>query len=340
MRDSTIAATLAIDLIQYLEDRGVPRARVLEAAGLSPERLADPDARFAGRDMEALWFAAERLSGDPDIGMHAAETPRPAALHILGYVLPHCRDAREVLDRLARYAGLLNDGLRVRLEPAESGLEVRFEVLTDRDNYLLRHARPVMEAMAVGVVSTLTMLTGSAVRPRQVRFRHASPASTSEHERLLGVLPHFAMPDDAVVLDPADADRPVRGASPTLRLAFEGHAARLLDALEAHGPVGRRVLAALAERMNGVVPELDTVARDLAMSSRTLQRSLKDEGTSFAALVDEVRRRLATSHLASREGTAAEVAFLLGFSDPSAFTRAFRRWTGDTPGAWRAHQRG
>lgn len=340
MRESTVAATLAIDLVQYLEDRGVPRSHTLQAAGIPPERLADPDARVAGRDMEALWHAAERLSEDADIGMHAAETPRPAALHILGYVLPHCRDAREVLDRAARYAGLLNDGLRVRLGQTEAGLEVHFEALADRDNYVLRHPRPVMEAMAVGVVSTLSMLTARAVRPREVRFRHAAPASSTEHERLLGVRPRFAMPDDAVVLDPSDAARPVRGASPALLQAFEGHASRLLEALEAHGPVGRRVLSALGERMNGVAPELETVARGLAMSSRSLQRSLQDEGTTFAALLDEVRRRLATSHLAAPEGTAAEVAFLLGFSDASAFTRAFRRWTGQTPGAWRAQQRG
>ncbi len=103
--------------------------------------------------------------------------------------------------------------------------------------------------------------------------------------------------------------------------------------------MSRRLLQVLAKRLKGGSPPLGEVASALAMSARNLQRALREEDTSYQALLDHARRELALGHLATPAGSAAEVAFLLGFADASAFTRAFRRWTGSTPGAWRAQQR-
>ena len=116
---------------------------------------------------------------------------------------------------------------------------------------------------------------------------------------------------------------------------FEGDARRRLEALAIRGGVSGRVLTFLAARLKGAVPPLSEVASALAMSERSIQRSLSEEQTSYRELVDEVRKNLAIEHL-SRPGTSAtDVSFLLGFSEPSAFTRAFRRWTGLAPTSFR-----
>jgi AraC-like DNA-binding protein len=109
--------------------------------------------------------------------------------------------------------------------------------------------------------------------------------------------------------------------------------------MERHGSRSHQVAEVLAGRLKGAVPPLSEIARAMAMSDRNLQRALRSDGTSFQTLLDEVRRDLAISHLADPATSAGQVGFLLGFSEPSAFHRAFRRWTGKAPSAYRAASR-
>jgi AraC-like DNA-binding protein len=128
----------------------------------------------------------------------------------------------------------------------------------------------------------------------------------------------------------------ILSADPALLAVFEGDAQRRLEHLESRGGVSSRVLTVLGSRLKGEVPALSSVASELAMSERSIQRGLREEDTSYRQLVDVVRKDLALQHL-SRPGTSAtDVAFLLGFSEPSAFTRAFRRWTGAPPTQFRS----
>jgi AraC-like DNA-binding protein len=144
----------------------------------------------------------------------------------------------------------------------------------------------------------------------------------------------FGAVDNRLTFLTTDLGAAVRSGNPALLEVFERHANAVIDALDPQGPVSRRVVHLLSERMKGIMPTLDDVASELAMSARSLQRSLKTEGTSYQVLSDDVRRELAVRHLAVRGTSAAQVAFLTGFSEPSAFSRAFRRWTGSTPGAF------
>lgn len=342
MRETTVAASLLIDLLGHLADR-VPREQLCRAAQLDPKLLADPDERVPGSVMERLWRAGEELSGDVDLGLHAAASHHPAALNILGYVILNCGTVGEVAEKLGRYAAILNDGLRVTItrpaSPAGEDAICQFEAVEGPDNYLVRAPRHAMETIAAGIVCSMIALTRERILPREVSFRHRAPASVLEHARILGVTPRFGQPHNRVVFRATDWERPVLSAHPSLLAVFERHAQDMLAKLEQHGPVSRRLLQLLAKRLQGASPALPEMASALAMSPRNLQRALRDERTSFQALLDHARRELALRHLATPEGSAAEVAFLLGFADASAFTRAFRRWTGATPGAWRAQQR-
>jgi AraC-like DNA-binding protein len=339
LRETTVAASLVIDLVGHLARRGLSEAEICRAARIDLAVLDAPDDRVPGGAMERLWQVGESLAKDPDLGLHAAESHRPGALNILGYVVQNCATAREVIEKLVRYAVLIHDGLRASLSREGTDTLCGFEAIAGLDNYLLRSPRQAMETTAAGLTCTLSALTHGAVRPREVSFRHAAPAVVGEHTRVFGVAPRFRQPLDRVVFWTPDLQHPIRSANPSLLAMFERHAVELLAHLEAHGPVGRRVLEVLAKRISGAAPPLGEVASALAMSARNLQRALREEETSYQALLDHARRELALRHLATPEGSAAEVAFLLGFADASAFTRAFRRWTGRTPGAFRASRR-
>lgn len=335
-REATLATSLLVDFLSYLERQPCGSAAVCREAGVDRALADAPNSRVPASTMERLWAAAERLTGDPDIGMHAAESYNPGALSILGYVTLSCRTAGDVLDRLARYAPLLNDGLDVTLVRHQDLTHCRFGALDGRESFLHRTPRQVMETLAVGMVQTLARLATADVEPIAVTLRHAAPTSTAEHRRLLGATVQFSDTHNAVVYRTSSLGARIISADPALLATFEGDADQRLRQLQSEGSVSGRVLGVLWSRLKGEVPPLATIASELAMSERSVQRSLLEEATTYRQLVDEVRREMALRHL-SRPGTSAtDVAFLLGFSEPSAFTRAFRRWTGASPTQFRS----
>jgi AraC-like DNA-binding protein len=336
VRESTVAASIVIDMLGYLERQGHPEAEVATAAQLDLPAIRTPEARVPGSFVERLWVEGERRTGDPDLGLHMAEAFNPGALDILGYVILSCRTAREVLDRLARFAAILNNGLKVHIVDDRGVTQCRFEILHTLDNYLVRQPRHAIEAMAVGVTTTLGRLTSLAISPVEVGFSFPAPAGTSEHIRVFGPGVRFGASGSHLTFRAADLDTAVPSANPMLLEVFERHATAIAGNLDAYGPVGRRVVNVMANRVKGAAPAIDAVAMELAMSTRSIQRALQDEGTSYQVLLDDVRRELAIRHLMVPGTSATQVAFLTGFSEPSAFARAFRRWTGSTPGAYSA----
>lgn len=208
----------------------------------------------------------------------------------------------------------------------------RFEAVDGLDNYLTRAPRHPIEAICAGATVTLRNLTGRTIEPREITFGHRAPADLGEHRRVFGRDVQFGAADNRLAFLTPDLDAAVRSSNPALLEVFERHANAVIDELDPQGPVSRRVVRLLSERVKGITLTLDEVASELAMSARSVQRALRAEGTSYQLLLDDVRRELAVRHLAGRGTSAAEVAFLTGFSEPSAFSRAFRRWTGSTPG--------
>jgi AraC-like DNA-binding protein len=335
MREATIATSLLIDFLGFLGRRGLDADVVCLAADIDRDVIDEPNSRVPASAMERLWAAAERLTGDADLGLHSAESYNPGALSIVGYVILSSRTAGEALERLARYAPLLNEGLRVRIEHAPGATSCAFGAAEGVDSFLHRSPRQAMETLAAGIVLTLGRLVTRPPAPTAVTFRHAAPASVTEHTRLLGPVVRFDQPENAVVYPTAALAASMLSADPALLEVFESDARRRLEQLKSHGAVSGRVQSIVGARLKGEVPSLATIASELAMSERSIQRSLTEESTSYREIVDEVRKGLALSHL-SRPGTsAADVAFLLGFSEPSAFTRAFRRWTGSSPTQFR-----
>ena len=303
--ECSIAASLLIDVIGYLERTGIPVANVITALQLDSSVL--------------------------DQGLHTAENHNPGALNILGYVLLSCRSVDEALGRLAQYAALLNDGLLVQVTKNGDRTRVQYKAIQVPGNYLVTSPRQAMEAMACGIVVTLRRLTTNANHPLAVSFQHSAPSILTEHLRIFGPAVSFDQPENFIEFHSAYLNTDLLSSNPQLLEMFEAQARRLFDQLDKRGPVSRRVLAQLARRIAGVTPSLKEVANELAMSERTVQRELRMDNTSFRQLVEDTRKEIAIQHLAQPGASATETAFLLGFSEPSAFTRAFRRWTGSVP---------
>jgi AraC-like DNA-binding protein len=173
-------------------------------------------------------------------------------------------------------------------------------------------------------------------QPEAVFLKHEAPRETDGHEAYFGCPVHFGSDKDAIRVSTQTVRTPNKVGDASIARFFDTLLAAEVGTLDDTVPLDRRVLDRVSTALSGGVPALSDVARDLGMSGRTLQRRLATQETSFQSLVDEARRRLALRLLRREaEVTLTEVTFMTGFSDQSAFTRAFRRWTGQTPGAFR-----
>lgn len=308
-------------------------------AGATPEELArksrfdpatadDPDARITLELEERLWTEGERLSGDADLGLHAAELLKPGTFDVFDYAVRTAPTLRLALERAARYNRLTHDSAVYDLTDEGDTLRVEhhFQYGSGRQ---CRHSAELTLASHVVIGS---QITGVRLVPQSVEFVHARPAFVAEHQRLFGVAPRFGAPVNALVWSRADLERPVVTADPELSKVIERHAQALLaqrvrPALTTADRV-RRELGALLQHGEASLP---AVALRLKLSERTLQRHLAQEGTRFEQLLDDLRRQLALRYLHDRSLGVGQVAYLLGYAEPSPFFRAFRRWTGSSP---------
>lgn len=299
-----------------------------DATGFDPKWAVDPDAQIPLEVENALWSEAERLSGDASFGLHAAEGLRPGTFDVMDYVIRTAPTVRAALERLARYNRIVHDAAVFTLsdEGDVMRIEHAFQVAG------MAPCRHASEFTLASIIAVGGQLAGVPLRARKVEFIHSEPASILEHERLFGVRPGFSARVNVLEFEHSVLELPVLAADPSLSQVME----RFAELVLASRPVGTEsTLSRVRRLLAAALPEGEATLADISarlrMSERSLQRRLAHEGASFDGLLDDLRRELAARHLADPKIAIAEVAYLLGYSEPSAFHRAFRRWTGMTP---------
>ena len=313
---ASISTVLVRPLASLLEPSPQALAAFFAATDLTKEMLADVDARVSPAQFCVAWAEAIRWSGDPMLALQIADATPAGAFGIVEYVCRSSPTLRDALAQWIRYLGILDDAVEVALvDLDEEQGQVSLRVVTESEA-----PAPASHELCFALVArhARTMLAGW-FHVTEVRFTHrVSEANAARYRE------HF--------------DAPVRfGAESTELVLPASLLAILLPAAEekrsrkpADPPVTDQVRRALRTALSNDDAQIDTVAKRLGMTGRSLQRRLKDEDTSFQNLRDEVRRDLADRYLGLGM-SFAEISFLLGFSEPSAFFRAFKRWTGLTP---------
>jgi AraC-like DNA-binding protein len=318
-------------LLDAAFERGVEPGALAVAAGLPhdafdphPESL--PTARYI-----ALLEAGARLANDPHFGLHVGEKVRPATYSAYGMVLLACSSFGHAMELTQRYESLAHDLGRSRL--AIEGPHALYEWIS-RYPDATRH---LAESVYAGIRVFGSWMAGRPLMPHAMRFRHPDPGhGSAEYLRVLGIAPTFGAPIHCAAFDAALLGMPVPNADTSLFPVLFQHAERLLEQRAEQGDgIVARVTGALTRRLPEGDARLAPVAAELGLSARTLQRKLAEAGASFQQVLDAVRFGLAQDYLRRRELGLADIAFLLGFQDQSAFTHAFREWSGINPGAWR-----
>jgi AraC-like DNA-binding protein len=276
-----------------------------------------------------LWRAASNALSDPACGLRISRYVRPTTFHALGYAVFASTTLRDALHRLVRYSSLVSDASALSLSERAEGIQLSF----------LGRSRSApswegIDAVMSLIVRTCRVLTDRSFSPERIAQRRPHPEHTAPYERCFRCPLLFDAPVDAIVFDPDLLDRQLPSANPELARHNDELVRRYLSSIT-QGSLVDRVCAVLAEDLSGD-PSPGSVARALGLSERSMQRHLAVYGTSYAELLNETRREFACNYLREPRWSVTEIAFLLGFEDASSFARAFRRWTGSSPTAFRA----
>lgn len=326
----SIAATSTLAMVRTAELRGFRVSDLLEAAGVDRAFLDDPDARLPAATVLALWAALRERTADPVLQLAAPVSLPFGAYRVIDYLVGASATVGEGIARFARFFRLIADA--VCLDVESGGGEQRL---------CLRMADggPVPPVYVDYVFAALVGRIRLRIRPElavlRVDLRQPEPLAAAAYPEVFRAPVVFGSLADRLCFTPAEWGARLATADPALAGLLEDHASILAERVPQltvgfQADVQRALTAALPE--GGSVA---AVARGLHVSVRTLQRRLDAGGTTFRELADRVRARLAEEYLGDPSVSTVEVAFLLGFSDQTSFNRAFRRWTGESPGRWR-----
>jgi len=326
----TFLATFGQIIVHVIEMHGVDARTLLREAGVDPALLRDPDARISSRVADEVFANAAALIPDPAFGLRAARCWHPSNLGVLGHAWLASSTLHAGLRRLERYGRIVGEKAHLKVMDTREGLRVAYDH---------RRSDPMLRAIGSDVVLSLIvdmcrMNYGASLRPLEVRFSRAKPAETEPYRHFFGCPVHFGMGEDGFLLSSRIADDPLPTANRRLADTLDDMLATELAMRDRDNVPARCKHTLLDQLASGEVSE-GHMARQLYMSRRTLQRKLAESNTTYQRLVDDTRRDLALRFMEDPRKSITDVTFLLGFSSQSAFTRAFRRWTGMSPTRFR-----
>lgn len=329
---TSVSASVTLAVLRAAGQLGLERDELINECGLSEHLLNDPDARIPFVAQEQLWQRLSRIEHD-EPGLALGEHLAPATFSVLGYLLQSSPTLGDALRAGVRYQRLAGEGGEIQLHERGDELHLLYRPLHPE----LPVTRTRVLALMAGWVKMFQPLLDNW-HLLSAQFAHRQPQSIASYTRIFACPLQFDASDYAIVLPKQLASAALTLGNLPLQSLLRQHAEALLARLPSEG-LSARVVALLGEQLARGEPDRGELARHLHLSERTLQRRLAEEGRNYQQLLNDTRQQLAEQHLSSGNLPAAEIALLLGYSEPSVFFRAFRQWTGLTPGEYRARQK-
>src|SRR6516165_10812129 len=313
--------------IARLQSAGVPVVPLLKRVGLPPEVIADPEERLSVRSQVALLDEAAIALKDDRLGFTLARDFEPRELGLLYYVMASSQTLGYALKRVARYSQITNEALVVRYQ------EGNRLIINLSYSGVPRHSeRHQIEFCMFAMLRICRVLTGQNLVPQYFSIAHFRSKGISEMARFVGTKVEFGADKDEFALNLDARELPLIHADSYLNdLLLKYCEATLADRRDDMSQLRTTVENAISSLLPHGKVRVEDVARSLGMSKRTLARRLSDEGLNFTEILQQLRRDLAVRYLDDRRLHVSKIAWLLGFREVSAFTHAFKRWTGKTP---------
>ena len=321
-------------LVEQGELLGLKRSALLESAEVDESAFEDPDGRVPVSKVWDLWRFIAREVADPDLGLKLGAQIQVRDTGVVGYAMLHSSDLRGALERLVRYGQIFTQRAALSLEPNGSNWR-----LSQNRPPLYRNVRQVVDVRAAAILSVVRQITGRELTPILVAMPYDRPENVQAHREWFRCDLKFDEPTWSMEFRGSDLDLPLVAADETLAGYLDEVASLRLEALPKEESFTDKVRRVVWAHLSEGQPSVARVASELAVSGRTLQRRLREEEHSFAEVVETLRRQKAETLLQDRNLAIYEVGYLLGYSDATAFYRAFRRWHGTSPREYRQLRR-
>ncbi|MFD0673566.1 AraC family transcriptional regulator [Cohnella sp. GCM10027633] len=336
MEGQTVSVSLLYPIMKTMSLHGYEWRAFCEEAGIDPDIALDAEARMPSMTFERVVATAVRRTGDELFGLRQGNRVAMSDLGMLGYVMMHSGTLGGAMEATRRYNDIVCSGFRVVVET--EGDDVIVAMSLDGSENPSRHC---IEDMSASFYKTMRELSCRSVPIKSASFAHEPPSAEAlgEYMEVFGVMPAFGAAANSLRFENGVLDYPVIGSDARLREVFGKLADDALAKLTGESALTNRLRAWIVSCMPSHYPTLAQAAQAMLMSARTLQDKLKAEDTSYNRLANEVRKELAIAYLARPEYAIGEIAYLLHFSEPSAFHSAFRRWTDAAPGEYRQRAR-
>lgn len=331
MQITTIASWVLL-VSKALQSYGIDSHKLLVQVGLDPTQLTDPNARYSYSSVTELWKLAVEETGDPCFGLKVVEYWHPTTFHALGFSWMASATLKEALQRVVRYIRIAN-----------SATEAELKTISDAYQFTLKGvafgpipADVAFDASMAVIVHMCRESAGASFNPQRLSLQRIRPDKDCEQEFLdyFKCDIDFDAQQDCLYLPKQSLEAELPTGNAELALANDQIVNEYLSHLDSTS-IAFRVKTKLIEQLSSGNITEDVICGLLNVSLRTLQRKLKAEGVTFKELLEETRRELATQYIGNSRLSINEVTYMLGFAEPSNFTRAFKRWHGMPPSEYR-----
>ncbi|HVI43466.1 MAG TPA: AraC family transcriptional regulator [Chitinophaga sp.] len=322
---------LILSIIAYAIQRDVYADRLCRLSGLDLASLKKRNSPpVTAQQLDALWLNATRLSNDPLFGLHFAASLQPTALGIVGQIIQASATVGEALTHAAALIRLVTDQCRMELSRNTKTFTVQLIPATSFNGVPPQPFRWLAETLLVMVIHELDGLVLEKIAPSVVRLPY-TVSDAAEYERVFRCMPTKRSGEFSLVFDARYWDEPILTANYDLQNMLLQKVSTLGSEKAGAQTLRIRIFNYLLANSYLGVSSLEDMASNFNMSTRSLQRRLKDEGVTYQEIADEVRKSLALYYISSGNYPLKDISWMLGYNELSAFTRAFKRWTGSTP---------
>lgn len=334
MDDQGFAISMVYPIMKTIAQKGFDFGQFCRHVSFDMAKLQDVDARIDESELVRLMNEAARFTQDDYFGLHQGELTDIADMGILGYVMMHSDRIVDALKAYQRYNVILCSGYNLDWEEQGDDAILRFYKTTPTPM-----SRQCVEDMVSSLYHLIARMSNRSIAIKELQFAHAAPADDGPYLSIFGVEPRFDGRENGLRMSKEVLQYPILYSDPRLRRAFEPIAEEVREKLLRGREFSDRVFQWMMACMPASLPTLQETAASFQMSTRSLQAKLKEESTSYNELSARVRKEIALVYLNKHEYSISQIAYLLHYTEPSAFQAAFKKWTGLTPGQYRAQRR-
>ena len=321
-------------LWKYLESQGINPEPIYREAGIDPLQLYNPKARLKIEKVDRMWLLAIEHIKDPCFAIDMSRFWHPSMIGALGYAWLASTNLRRAFHRAVRYIDVVSEDINLELTDTPAGLRVVLD-LEDAIFTLPQHH----DLMMTTLMHMARFNYGEELLPTEVKLAHPAPDCADRLNDYFGIRVEFDADITCLTIARADADRNLSSANKEIALMHDEMLMKYLIEIK-KGDIVEQVKSIILENLpDGQVTD-EMVARELNLSERSMQRRLQERQTTFRHLLDSVREMVAKQYIRNPMNRMSDIAFLLGFSEQSAFSRAFKKWTGKSPVEYRDSMKG